>query len=104
MILFFDFVPFDSLGCVLENPCPDIRRVRITGCPICRGTTVTDTQALLCKLMLTILCKWNAALKKRVSDIELDHWVLSGILPFDSDLSELDRSQTGVMGEAYDDC
>ena len=37
------FFPFDSLGCVLENPCPDIRGVRITGCPTCRGTTVLST-------------------------------------------------------------
>ena len=40
MTLFFDFFPFDSLGCVPEIPCPDIRGVPITGCLVCRGTTV----------------------------------------------------------------
>ena len=39
LILFFDFFPFDSLGCVPENPCPDIRGVQFTECPVCRGTT-----------------------------------------------------------------
>ena len=32
--------PFDCLGCVPENPCTDIRGVRFTECPVCRGTTV----------------------------------------------------------------
>ena len=37
---FLRFFPFDSLGCVPENPCPDIRGVPFTECLVCRGTTV----------------------------------------------------------------
>ena len=37
---FVRFFPFDSLGCIPENPCPDCRVVRIVRCPICRGSTV----------------------------------------------------------------
>ena len=39
---FLRFFPFDSLGCVPENPCPDIRGVPITECLVCRGTTVSS--------------------------------------------------------------
>ena len=39
-ILFFDFFPFDSLGAVSENPCPNIRGVRFIVYPVYRGTTV----------------------------------------------------------------
>ena len=37
---FLQFFPFDSLGCVPENPCRDIRGVPITECLVCRGTSV----------------------------------------------------------------
>ena len=44
---FLRFFPFDSLGCVPEDPCPDIRGVRITGSPNNRGTTVCPKLAHL---------------------------------------------------------
>jgi len=37
---FLRFFPFDSLGCVPENPSPECRGVRITERPISCGTTV----------------------------------------------------------------
>ena len=44
---FLQFFPFDSLGCVPENPCPDCCGVRIVGCPICSGSTVVVLSTVL---------------------------------------------------------
>ena len=40
---FLQLFPFDSLGAVPENPCPDIHGVRFTMCPVYSGTTAVLT-------------------------------------------------------------
>ena len=56
---FLWFFPFDSLGCVQENPCPDIGCVPFTECLVCRGTTVSIFLVLIPYLSCSLCAKWH---------------------------------------------
>ena len=56
---FLRFFPFDSLGCVPENPCPDCRGVRIAGRPDCRGSTVEEINYFWCPSCHANFCDYH---------------------------------------------